>query len=144
VANRGPVAEINRIVRENRVSDYPSPNLALGMAPVDFGPGRSRWIWRQPPPAALNPFGTLHGGYAAVFVDELFSTAIASVLEDNEWAMTVECKLNFMRALAPAHLEGAATVVRRTRTLAFLEGRITVENGAIAVTASSTWSIARR
>jgi uncharacterized protein (TIGR00369 family) len=95
------------------------------------------------PPAALNPFGTLQGGYLAVFSDELLSTAIASVLEDGEWAMTAEFKINFLRALTPAPLAGSARVMRRTRTLAFLEAQIETEDGKIAVTASSTWAVLR-
>ncbi len=114
------------------------------MAPVEFGLGTSRWVWREQPPGALNPFGTLQGGYLAVFVDELFSTAIASVLEEGEWAMTAEFKLNFLRALHPGQLEGSAKVLRRSRTLAFLEAQVTGEDGAIAVTASSTWAVSRR
>jgi uncharacterized protein (TIGR00369 family) len=92
----------------------------------------------------LNPFGTLQGGYLAVFIDELLSTAIGSVLEDGEWAMTAEFKINFLRALAPTPLMGSARVMRRTRTLAFLEAHIETEDGEIAVTASSTWAVMKR
>ena len=143
-SNRGPLTERNRLIKENRVADYTSPNLALGMAPVEFGAGTSRWIWRAQPPVALNPFGTLQGGYLAVFIDELFATAIASVLEDGEWAMTAEFKVNFMRALMPAPLEGRGRVLRRSRTLAFLEAQVETEDGQIAVTASSTWAVMKR
>lgn len=141
---RAPLAEINRLIRENRVGEYRSPNLALGMTPVAFGAGRSQWVWSAQPPAALNPFGTVQGGYLAVFIDELLSTAIASVLEDGEWAMTAEFKLNFLRALPPGRIEGDARVLRRSRALAFLEARAVGADGAIAVTASSTWAVSRR
>jgi uncharacterized protein (TIGR00369 family) len=139
-----PVTEINRIVRENRISDYQSPNLALGMRPIEFGPGTSKWSWREPPAQVLNPFGGLQGGYLAVFMDELFSTAMASVLEDEEWAVTAEFKLSFLRALTPQRLAGNARVLRRSRAVAFLEAEITSEDGAAAVRASSTWAISRR
>lgn len=143
-SNRGPLTERNRLIRENRVTEYTSPNRALGMTPVEFGAGTSRWIWSAQPPAALNPFGTLQGGYLTVFVDELLSTAIASVLEEGEWAMTAEFKINFLRALTPAPLEGSGRVLRRSRTLAFLEAQVGIEGGQIAVTASSTWAVMRR
>ena len=143
-SNRGPLTERNRLIRENRVAEYASPNLALGMAPLEFGAGTSRWVWKAQPPAALNPFGTLQGGYLTVFVDELLSTAIASVLEEGEWAMTAEFKINFLRALTPAPLEGSGRVLRRSRTLAFLEAQVAIEGGQIAVTASSTWAVMRR
>jgi uncharacterized protein (TIGR00369 family) len=144
VSNRGPLTERNLLIKENRVAEYTSPNLALGMTPVEFGAGTSRWRWNAQPPAALNPFGTLQGGYLAVFIDELLSTAIASVLEDGEWAMTAEFKINFLRAQAPASLMGSARVMRRTRTLAFLEAHIETEDGQVAVTASSTWAVMKR
>ena len=123
-SNRGPLTERNRLIKENRVSDYTSPNLALGMVPVEFGAGTSRWVWKAQPAAALNPFGTLQGGYLAVFIDELLSTAIGSVLEDGEWAMTAEFKINFLRALTPAPLEGSGRVLRRSRALAFLKAQV--------------------
>ncbi len=144
VSDRGPLTERNRLIKENRIAEYASPNLALGMAPVEFGPGTSRWVWHSQPGSALNPFGTLQGGYLTVFVDELLATAIASVLEDGEWAMTAEFKINFLRALTPAPLAGSARVLRRSRTLAFLEAQVETADGQIAVTASSTWAVMKR
>lgn len=142
--DRVPLTDLNRLIRENRVSAYSSPNLALGMSPVEFGPGTSRWVWHRQPPIALNPFGTVQGGYVAVFVDELFSTAIASVLEDGEWAMTAECKISYLRALQPAALTGNARVLRRSRALAFLDAQVLTADGEIAVSASSTWALMKR
>jgi uncharacterized protein (TIGR00369 family) len=139
--SRGPLPERNRLIKENRPADYTSPNLALGMVPVEFGAGTSRWCWRSQPALALNPFGTLQGGYLTVFVDELFATAIASMLEEGEWAMTAEFKLSFLRALTPAPLAGHARVLRRGRSMAFLEARVETEDGQIALTASSTWAV---
>lgn len=144
VSNRGPLTERNLLIKENRAGEYTSPNLALGMAPMEFGAGTSRWVWSAQPAAALNPFGTLQGGYLAVFIDELLSTAIASVLEEGEWAMTAEFKINYLRALTPAPLAGSARVVRRSRTLAFLEAQVESEDGQLAVTASSTWAVMKR
>jgi uncharacterized protein (TIGR00369 family) len=143
IKRRAPLAELNQLIKENRVGEYTSPNLALGMKPIEFGTGSSRWAWTQQPPSALNPFGTIQGGYLAVFIDELFSTAIASVLEDGEWAMTAEFKISFLRALQPAALEGRGTVQRRSRTLAFLEAQVIGADGRVAATASSTWAISR-
>ena len=140
---RSPLTELNRLIKDNRVAEYSSPNLVLGMRPVVFATGTSRWLWEQQPPTVLNPFGTVQGGYLAVLIDEMFSTAIASVLEVEEWAMTAEFKINFLRALNPQPLNGDARVLRRTRLLAFLEAQIIDQNGVVAVTATSTWAIMR-
>jgi uncharacterized protein (TIGR00369 family) len=139
---RSPLTELNRLIKDNRVAEYSSPNLVLGMRPVGFATGTSRWLWEQQAPTVLNPFGTIQGGYLTVMIDEMFSTAIASVLQVEEWAMTAEFKINFLRALNAQPLNGDARVVRRTRFLAFLEAQITDQNGALAVTATSTWAIA--
>ncbi len=142
-AKLGPVEEINRILRENRVSEYRSPNLGLGMRPLEFTPGSARWAWENQPPAVLNPFGTLQGGYLALFIDEMLSTAIGSVLEAGEWAVTAEVKISYLRALRPGPLSGMARVVRRTRSLAFMEASLTIADGALATMASSTWAISK-
>ncbi len=143
-SRRSPLTELNRLIKDNRGAEYSSPNLVLGMRPLAFGTGTSRWLWEHQPPTALNPFGTVQGGYVAVLIDEMFSSAIASVLEMGEWAMTAEFKVNFLRALDPKPLQGDARVLRRTRFLAFLEAQITDKNGTIAVTATSTWAISRQ
>ena len=141
--SRSPLTELNRLIKDNRVAEYSSPNLVLGMRPISFATGISRWLWEQQPPTVLNPFGTVQGGYLAVLIDEMLSTAIASVLEVEEWAMTAEFKINFLRALNAQPLNGGARVLRRTRFLAFLEAQITDKNGVVAVTATSTWAISR-
>lgn len=138
-----PQIELNRIIRENRFDDYPSTNRALGMRPLEFGPGTSRWLWETPPNNTLNPFGTVQGGYLAVFIDEILSTAIGSVLEEGEWAVTAELKLSFLRAVRPRGLEGRGRVIRRTRAIAFMDAEIRDEAAELAVTASSTWAISR-
>jgi uncharacterized protein (TIGR00369 family) len=142
-SNLGPQESINRLIRENRVDDFSSPNLALGMRPTNFGPGTSRWSWDSQPPSALNPFGTVQGGFLALFVDEMFSTAIASVLDAGEWAVTAEVKISYLRALRPEIITGEAEVIRRTRSLAFMQASVVNQNGEIAVSASSTWAISK-
>jgi len=138
-----PVDSINRLIRENRVGDFSSPNLVLGMRPLSFGAGTSRWSWESQPPAVLNPFGIVQGGYLAIFIDEMLSTGIASVLENGEYAVTAEVKLTYLRALRPGPMSVDARVVRRTRSLAFMEASIANERGEVAVTASSTWAISK-
>jgi uncharacterized protein (TIGR00369 family) len=74
----------------------------------------------------------------------MLSTAIASVLDEGEWAVTAEFKVSFMRTLNIGPWNGEARVLRRTRALAFLEAQIGDQAGTLAVTATSTWAIAQR
>jgi uncharacterized protein (TIGR00369 family) len=138
-----PQVGLNRIIRDTRVDDYPSTNCALGMRPLEFGPGTSCWLWELPPENTLNPFGTVQGGYLAVFIDEILSTTIGSMLEEGEWAVTAELKLSYLRAVRSQRLVGRGRMMRRTRTIAFMDAEIRDAGGELAVAASSTWSISR-
>jgi len=138
-----PVTRLNQIIRENRIADYESPALALGMRPTGFEQGESHWSWSAQPPLVLNPFGMIGGGFIAVFVDELCSTAIASILEEAEWAVTVETKISYLRMLRPGPVSGVGRVLRRGHSIAFLEARVIAADGSAAALASSTWSISR-
>ena len=73
----------------------------------------------------FDPFGILQGGYLAVFVDELLSTAIASVLEEGEWALTAEVKISYLRALNPGPVTGSARAATKSHVgLSRSAGRI--------------------
>ncbi|MGH7779129.1 MAG: PaaI family thioesterase [Candidatus Binataceae bacterium] len=137
------LSAINQIIRENRIADYVSVSRALGMRPIEFGSGTSRWDWREHPAQILNPFGTIAGGFIGVFVDEMLSTAIGSILDEGEFAVTAEIKLSYLRVLMPGPITGTARVIRRTRTLAFLDASVVSAAGETAATASSTWAISR-
>ncbi len=138
-----PLTELNRIIRENRTAEYKSSALDLGMRPTAFGIGTAAWSWNDQPAQVINPFGTVGGGFIAVFIDELFSTAIGSALEQDEWAMTAEVKISHLRPLRPGAITGNARMLRRGRVIAFLEAEIADADGKLAVRASSTWSISR-
>src|SRR5260221_11773919 len=97
----GPVEDVNRQVRENRIDDYRTPNRALGMRPVAFERGLARWTWTAQPESVLNQFGLIQGGFIAVLIDEMFSTTIASMLDAGEWAVTAETKTTHLRAMRP-------------------------------------------
>jgi uncharacterized protein (TIGR00369 family) len=111
------------------------------MRPLVFAVGTSQWFREHQQSTTLNPFGTVQGGYVTVLIDEMFSTAIASLLEEGEWAMTAEIKINFLRALNPKPWRGGGRVLRRARSIAFLDAQITDQNGTVAVTATSTWAM---
>ena len=138
-----PQVELNRIIRDNRVDEYPSRNLALGMRPLEFGPGTSGWLWGGSPAehhqSVRNNARRLSRG---VHRRDL-STAIGSVLEEGEWAVTAELKLSYLRAAPPRRLTGRGRVIRRTRAIAFMDAEIRDADGALAVAASSTWAISR-
>ena len=138
-----PQVELNRIIRENRVDDYPSTNLALGMRPLEFGPGTSGWLWEIPPENTINPFGTMQGGYLAVFDrrDPIDRDRLGAGRGRMGGYGGTQAELPARGAAATA--EGRGRVIRRTRAIAFMDAEIRDADGELAVAASSTWAISR-
>src|ERR1700741_5319707 len=74
-----------------------------------------------------NPMGTLHGGDLCDIADAAMGMAFASTLAPEEAFTTVELKVNFFRPIWQAQLKGEGTVVRRGRTIGYVECDITDE-----------------
>src|SRR5262245_25786082 len=68
-----------------------------------------------------NPMGTLHGGVICDLADAAMGCAIASTLASGETFTTIELKANFFKPIWNARLVARAQVVRRTRSLAYVE-----------------------
>lgn len=86
----------------------------------------------------FNRYGAIHGGIIAAIMDDVIATAAGLVLEWGEIAPTLEMKVNYLnQAAAGAHL-AEAHVVKRGRTILFLEGTLANEAGRTVATASAT------
>jgi uncharacterized protein (TIGR00369 family) len=90
-----------------------------------------------------NPMGTLHGGVLADVSDAAMGCALASTLGAGESFTTIELKVNFFKPIWNARLEARATIVRRTRALAYLECDVKDEGGSLVARTSSTCMILR-
>ena len=64
--------------------------------------------------------------------------AFASTLAPDESFTTVELKINFFRPVWEAQLKAEARVVRRGRSLGYIECEITNEQGLLIAKAAST------
>jgi uncharacterized protein (TIGR00369 family) len=78
-----------------------------------------------------NPMGTLHGGILCDLADAAMGTAMASTLEDDESFTTLDLTVKFFKPIWNARLLASARVVRRTRTLGFIECEVTDESGSL-------------
>jgi uncharacterized protein (TIGR00369 family) len=138
------LTDLNRAIRTNRLDEV---TRALGREPgmraIGFETGSSRWDWLPEDERARNPFGFLYGGYLAVFVDVLLSSAIGTVLAEDELATTSEFKLEFLRPAAFARLRGCGRVLHKGSRVSFVEAEIFSEGNELLVKASSTWAILR-
>jgi uncharacterized protein (TIGR00369 family) len=90
-----------------------------------------------------NPMGTLHGGILCDIADTAMGIAFTSTLAASESFTTVELKINFFRPVWKAQLRAEGKVVRRGKTVGYVECEISDENGRAIAKASSTCLVLR-
>jgi uncharacterized protein (TIGR00369 family) len=130
-----PLDELRQLVDGKRP---PPPIAALigftlsavspGEAVIDLEAGRKH----------ANPMGTLHGGVLCDIADAAMGVAYASTLAEGESFATIELKINFLKPVWNAKLRAIGRVVKRGKTLGFVECDITDEHQTLVARASST------
>lgn len=119
----------------------PAPPVAalVGFALTHAEPGAVR-MTLTPAEYHYNPIGTVHGGIAATVLEAALAAAIRTTLPAGRACVTVEIKINYVRALVAG--TGDVTVdgrvVHAGRQVALAEGRITDAAGRLHATATST------
>src|SRR6476660_6944233 len=119
-----------------KTNDVPIARL-IGFEAKDIADGRATVVLAAGPQHA-NPMGTLHGGILCDIADAAMGMAFASTLGPEESFTTVELKINFFRPVWEARLRAEGRVVRRGRTIGYVECEITDEDGSLVAKASST------
>jgi uncharacterized protein (TIGR00369 family) len=102
---------------------------------------RGRAVFEATPdPSVYNPFGAVHGGYAATVLDSACGIAVHSQLEANRGHTTLELKVSYVRGLNAR--SGKIRAIGRTisvgRRVAFAEATLHDEEGRLCATATST------
>jgi uncharacterized protein (TIGR00369 family) len=89
---------------------------------------------------ALNPIGSIHGGYAATMLDSACGCAAHTMLSARQGYTTLELKVSYHRALQaggePVCAEG--TVLSIGRRTAFVEAKLIDAKGKLCASATST------
>jgi uncharacterized protein (TIGR00369 family) len=122
-------------------NDVPVARL-IGFEAKDIGGGRAT-VTLSAGPQHANPMGTLHGGILCDNADAAMGMAFASTLAPEESFTTVELKINFFRPVWQARLRAEGTVVRRGRTIGYVECVITDEENRVVAKAASTCMVLR-
>lgn len=123
-----------------RTNDVPIARL-IGFEAKEIGDGRAV-VTLAAGRQHANPMGTLHGGILCDIADAAMGMAFASTLAPEESFTTVELKINFFRPVWDAHLKAEAKVVRRGRSLGYLECEISDERDRLVAKAASTcWAL---
>ena len=122
-------------------NDVPVARL-IGFEAKDIANGRATVVLAAGPQHA-NPMGTLHGGILCDIADAAMGMAFASTLAPEESFTTVELKINFFRPVWEARLKAEGKMVRRGRSLGYLECEIADDRGQLIAKAASTCLVLR-
>ena len=90
-----------------------------------------------------NPMGNVQGGFLAAMLDDTLGPALVATLDADQFALTLELKVNFLRPAAPGPIIGTGRVVHRGGSIAFLAGELRNEAGDVLATATATARIIR-
>jgi acyl-CoA thioesterase len=86
----------------------------------------------------LNPQATLHGGIVALVMD----VSMGHMLNRIDGACTtLEMKTQYLAAIRPGPAKVVGQVLRRGRSVSFLESRFYDSTGQLAAFATSTWKL---
>ena len=119
-----------------RANDVPIARL-IGFEAKEISDGRAI-VTLTAGPQHANPMGTLHGGVLCDIADAAMGIAFASTLAPGESFTTVELKINFFRPVWEATLKAEGKVVRRGRSIGYVECEVTDERGQLVAKAAST------
>ncbi len=85
-----------------------------------------------------NPLGTLHGGVLCDLADAAMGTAWASGVKVDESFTTVELKINYFRPVYSGKLTAEARVLRRGKTVGYIECDVFDADRKLVCRAAST------
>lgn len=88
-----------------------------------------------------NRFGALHGGMIAAIMDDVMAIAAGLSLQWGEISPTLEMKTSFLAMAKPGRLMAEAAVLRRGKSVIFLEARLEDAGHRLIATASATASV---
>jgi uncharacterized protein (TIGR00369 family) len=128
--------DVLRAVNENLIEAPPAAAL-LGWKALELEPGRVKVRYTARAEFG-NPQGAIQGGFLAAMLDDAMGPALFTTLHSDQFAPTVEMKVNYLRPARPGPIIAEGRVVHRTRSLAFLEGTLATEDGDLIATGSAT------
>ncbi|MEX0837993.1 MAG: PaaI family thioesterase [Parvibaculum sp.] len=89
-------------------------------------------------PELCNMWGGIQGGMVAAMLDDVMSLAVGLDLEWGQISPTLELKVSMLTLARPGRILGTGRVIKRGKSVGFIEGDLTSEDGKLIATASST------
>ena len=112
----------------------------LGWKALSIEPGhvRVRYTARE---SFYNPMGSVQGGFLAAMLDDAMGPAAFTLLQDGQFAPTLEMKVSFLAPAQAGPLVAEGRVLKKGSSVVFVEGTLSTEAGDLIATASATLRI---
>ena len=120
--------------------DKPSPtsaHLGLELLAVDKARGIVEMAFNASD-SLCNKWGGIQGGNVAAMLDDAMAFAIGLNLDWGQISPTLELKVSMLAPARPGRLYAVGQVVRRGRSVGFVEGLLYDDTGQLLATGSST------
>ena len=85
-----------------------------------------------------NPAGFIQGGILSAMLDDTMGPAVLIMTDGKLYTTTISLTVNFMASAKPGPLVAEARVIQLGKTIAFMEGKLTSEDGTLIATATTT------
>jgi molybdopterin converting factor subunit 1 len=121
----------------NHVLKPPAYAELLGARPLHAEPGHVRFEFCASE-LFLNPAGAIQGGFLTVMLDETMGPAALSALGPGYTVPTLELKVSFLRPGRVGRLVADARVVHMGKSVVFIEGSLTDDDGNLIATSTAT------
>jgi len=128
--------DVLRAVADGTVEMPPAAAL-LGWKALGLEPGHVRVRYAARPEFG-NPHGAIQGGFLAAMLDDAMGPALFTTLPAEQFAPTIEMKVNFVRPARPGPIIAEGRLVHKTNSIAFLEGMLATSDGELIATATAT------
>jgi uncharacterized protein (TIGR00369 family) len=85
-----------------------------------------------------NPASFIQGGILSAMLDDTMGPAVFVMTDGKLYTATITMTVNFLTPARPGPIVGEATVTQLGKTIAFVEGRLMAEDGAVLATATTS------
>jgi|SRR5581483_8639135 len=84
-----------------------------------------------------NPAGFIQGGILTAMLDDTMGPAVLIMTEGKSYTTTISLTVNFMASAKPGPITAEARVTQLGKTIAFMEGKLTAEDGKLLASATT-------
>ena len=86
----------------------------------------------------LNPAGFIQGGMVAAMLDDTMGPAVFAMTKGELYTATIDMNVSFLQPAKAGPLFGEATVLQLGKSIAFIEGKLLDESGAVLAKATAS------